>query len=48
MIIKLKIKNHLINDKEWNKVFGIYSMIIKDDQGFKKKKRLIDFLERKL
>lgn len=45
---KIKIKNHLINDKEWNKVFGIYSMIIKDDQGFKKKKRLIDFLERKL
>jgi hypothetical protein len=41
---KVIVKNHLISEREWNKIFGIYNFIIKDNHGYAKKKRLIDFL----
>jgi hypothetical protein len=37
---KVEIKTHLVDDREWNRLTGVYNLIIRDDEGYKKKKEI--------
>jgi hypothetical protein len=39
------VKTHLVDDKEWNRQFGVYNLMIADNRGYQKKKEVYTTLE---
>lgn len=43
---KITVKNHLVSEKEWDRLFGIYNLVIKDENDYQKKKELHETIEK--